>query len=66
MGYFHRGGLLIEVIVRDETNAKLDTFKSNSKNFPRVVGLLWKKYGIRSRFEKKKDEDLGWMKKSEF
>lgn len=65
MGYSHRGGILIEVIIRDETSAKLDSFKSNGVNFPKIAGLLWKKYGIRSSFEKK-DKDIDWLPKSDF
>lgn len=56
---YHTGGDVIEIIIRDITGAKIDTFKCNFKNFPDIIRIISRKYGL--KFEYKKD-DLGWLK----
>ncbi len=60
MGFYNRRGISFEIIVRDETNAKLDTFRTNTKNFPRILNILKKKYGVMNINNNK---DLDWVKK---
>jgi len=48
---YTRRGVLVEVIVRDESNRKLDTMRSDGRNFYKVARILYKKYGVRFKPE---------------
>lgn len=53
---YNRGGEIIEVIIRDSSGAKIDTFKCQMKDFPRILNIIEKKYGLR------KDRDIDWLR----
>ena len=59
-------GLNVEVIIRDESMSKVDTFKCRADEFHKIAHILYKKYGIRYKpevgegFGIKKPKDLQW------
>ena len=73
MGYFeyNRGGLNVEVIIRDENMGKIETFKCRAEDFHKIAHILYKKYGIRYKPEIsyplgiKKPRDLEWTDKNQ-
>jgi hypothetical protein len=59
---YNRGDEIIEIIIRDSSGAKIDTFKSSMKDFPRILRIIERKYGLNL----KKDRDIDWLKKDVF
>jgi len=53
-------GEIIEVIIRDSTGAKINSFKSDINNFYKLLNLLSKKYGV--KIKPNKEKDLDWIK----
>ena len=54
------GEEIFELIIRDASGGKIDTFKGLIKDFPRVIKIIERKYGIGTA--PKKDRDLDWLK----
>ena len=54
------GEEIFELIIRDSSGGKIETFKGFIKEFPRVVRIMERKYGI--IIKPKKDRDLDWLK----
>jgi len=54
------GEEIFELIIRDSSGAKLESFKGNMKDFPRIIKIIERKYGL---VFKKKDADLDWLKR---
>lgn len=56
----------VEVIIRDESMGKIETFKCRAVDFHKIAHILYKKYGIRYSPEIehplgfKKPQDLEW------
>ncbi len=63
---YGQNGMVIEIIVRDENNSKIEGFKVNSKDkktLRKVLRTLNEKYGIDFPLkDSKKDKDLDWLK----
>jgi len=62
---FNNEGLIIEIVIREASGAKIEShrFKVNDQTKSRMVlSVLKKKYGF-NEF-KKKDKDIDWLKKN--
>ena len=68
---YNERGLIVEVIIRDESMSKIETFKCKSDEFYKIAHLIYKKYGIRYKpevpegFGIKKPKDLEWTQKQQ-
>lgn len=68
---YNRGGLNIEITIRDESMSKIETFKCRAEDFHKIAHILYKKYGIRYKPEVdfplgfKKPKDLQWTNQKE-
>ena len=60
MGYYSSGER-VELIIRDGSGGKIDTFKCGVNEFYKIVPILKKKYGF-VIFKKQDDRDLSWLK----
>jgi len=58
---YNQGGEIIEIIIRDNTGAKIENykFKVNDKRAKSILKSIQHKYGM-----DKDDKDLDWLKKS--
>ena len=63
---YGQNGMIVEIIIRDDNNSKLEGFKVNSmdkKALKKVLRNLSEKYGIEFPLkEKRKGNDLDWLK----
>ena len=50
----------IELIIRDGSGGKIDTFKCPVDGFYKIVPILRKKYGV-IIFKSTGNKDLGWL-----
>ena len=60
---YNEGGEIIEIIIRDNTGAKIDTYKfklNNIKLANQILATIKKKYGLGET----KDKDIDWLKKN--
>lgn len=63
---YNRKGLNVEIVIRDESMSKIETFKCRAEDFHKIAHILYKKYGIRYKPEVesslgfKKPADLDW------
>ena len=57
---YNRGEEIFELIIRDSSGGKIETFKGFIKDFPRIVKIMERKYGI--TIKSRKDRDLDWLK----
>lgn len=57
---YNRGGEIIEIIIRDSSGAKIDTFKCSINDFPKIIKIIERKYGI--KVYPKKDRDIDWLR----
>lgn len=57
---YNRGGEIIELIVRDSSGTKIDVFKCSIKDFPRIIKIIEKKYGL--NISRKSDRDIDWLR----
>lgn len=62
---YNRGGLNVEVVIRDESMSKIETLKCKASEFHKIAHILYKKYGIRYKpeveyFGINKPRDLEW------
>jgi hypothetical protein len=68
---YNRGGLNVEVTIRDESMCKIETFKCRADDFHKIAHILYKKYGIRYKPEISyplgitKDRDLDWTNQAQ-
>lgn len=68
---YNRGGLNVEVTIRDESMCKIETFRCKADEFHKIAHILYKKYGIRYKpeipqsFGIKKPQDLEWTNKNQ-
>ena len=63
---YNEGGEIIEIIIRDNTGAKIDSYKfklDNIKLANQILSTIKKKYGLGSS-EKNIDRDIDWLKKN--
>ena len=67
---YGRQGEIVEIIMRDSTNAKLESFKcNNNKSYNRALSTIAQKYGekfkptIGVKHSASYDDELGWLKK---
>ena len=58
---YNNGGEIIDLVIRDGSGRKIDTFKCSLKDFPKIVNTIKRKYGI--VFKQEVDKDLEWLKK---
>jgi hypothetical protein len=60
-------GLNVEVVIRDESMSKIESFKCKADDFHKIAHILYKKYGIRYKPEIdgffNKPKDLQWADK---
>jgi len=58
---YGEGSEIIEITIRDNTGAKIETykFKLHDKRADNILQTIRKKYGLDS----KKDKDMDWLKK---
>ena len=59
---YNEGGEIIEIIIRDNTGGKIETykFKLNDLRADKVLQNIRKKYGLNNT----KDKDMDWLNKS--
>ena len=60
---YNEGGEIVEIIIRDSSGAKMDTFKfklNDVKLANQILSTLKKKYDLG---EGKKDRDIDWLKR---
>lgn len=65
--FYSRTGEMVEIIVRDFSGAKLDSFKfkvNDNETAKKVLRVLKSKYGL-DIFEKK-DKDIDWLNKDKW
>jgi len=56
-------GIFFEIIVKDESFRKIDTWKFNGKEAKRFFGVMNKKYGLGMNIkDTERDEDLDWLR----
>jgi len=67
---YGRQGEIVEIIMRDSTNAKIESFRcNNKKSYNRALKTIWDKYGDKFRptidveNSVNYDEELEWLKK---
>ena len=57
---------IIETIIRDSAGGKLETFKCRACDYPRIVKLINRKFGIEedklNKIKSDQDKDLEWLK----
>jgi hypothetical protein len=60
---YNEGGEIIEIIIRDSTGAKIDTYKFQlrDKRAKQILNKIMKKYGMKDV----EDKDIEWLKKQE-
>ena len=56
---YRKNGEIFELIIRDLSGAKIDSFKCDKENFGKIISIVKRKYGIVS-FDK--NRDLKWLK----
>jgi len=54
-------GKIFTTIVEDEDGRELQKFKVMEQDFPRVVKILSKQFGLKMRVIEKSDNDLNWL-----
>ena len=62
---YNDGGEVIEIIIRESSGAKIESYKFNVSDTERsktVMNLIRKKYGLQDL--KKKDRDMDWLNKT--
>lgn len=61
---YNRGGEIVELKIMDSNGYKLDTFKCTLKDFPKIISVINRKYGLNFHPEITKpiDKDLEWLK----
>jgi len=61
---YNEGGEIIEIIIRDNTGAKIETykFKLGDKRADKVLQNIRKKYGLNET----KDKDMDWLNKTQW
>lgn len=68
LSFKRTGGIKIEITIKDEDWRVIDTFKTNIKDFPKIVGIMKRQYGIDFKPEipkpLKSDKDLDWRNTS--
>ena len=62
---YNEGGEIIEIIIRENNGAKIETHKFNVSDSERanmIINTIKKKYGLDNK-KKKEDRDMDWLKK---
>ena len=60
---YNEGGEIIEIIIRESSGAKIESYKfniSDSDRFSKIIYAVKKKYGLKDR----KDKDIDWLRKN--
>lgn len=60
----HRQGETIEIILRDSTRAKIDSWKINindKKRARQIIKDMNKRYGIDFGFDLRQEKDMDWL-----
>jgi len=58
---YNEGGEIIEIIIRENSGAKIETYKfqvDDKKRASYLMGNIMKKYGLTTQH---KDKDLDWL-----
>ena len=69
---YNQGADIIELVIRDSTGAKIDTYKFNSNDkelSKKINGIISWKYGFNVSSKpssEEKDKDLSWLKKTDW
>ena len=70
---YNRSGEVVEIIIRDFSGAKIETFKfniSDKSTANRIMNLIYRKYGFEPTISAKEsvneDRDIDWLKKSKW
>lgn len=65
---YNQGGEIIEIIIRDNSGAKIESYKfqvSDKSLSIRIMNILKYKYGVASG-SKTDDQDINWLKGTEW
>ena len=63
---YNEGGEIIEIIIRESSGAKIESYKFHTSDIERanrILGIIKKKYGLDKQ---KKDRDIDWLNKREW
>ena len=64
---YGRQGEIVEIIMRDTTNAKIESWRCNDRqSYNRALRTIWEKYGDKFRPSIKNDDDdeLSFLRKN--
>jgi len=64
---YEQEGIIVEIIVREGSGAKIESYKVQIKDQQKTRSILYmlkKKYGFNDFF--KRDKDIGWLDKGRF
>ena len=63
---YGRQGEIIEIIMRDQTNAKIESFRCNSKqSYNRALKTIWQKYGFKPSLDDEHDDEIDFLNKNQ-
>jgi len=70
---YNRSGEVVEIIIRDFSGAKIETFKfhiNDKATANKIMNLIYKKYGFEPTINPKEivneDRDIDWLKKGKW
>lgn len=62
---YNEGGEIIEIVIRESSGAKIESYKfhiSDEQRTKQIMNIIRKKYGLKD-LKKKQDKDIDWLKK---
>ena len=54
---------LFTTVVEDQDGRKIEEWKVMKRDFPKVVEILFKKFGLKRKQTENEDRDLDWIKR---